>query len=165
MYGYLGAHRVWGKALKLLPTRVRVRVRAFFTNAGMGKGTIVPYPLGTHCHPNECLLCAIEDNSLSSQVWIQWVSKLSLNEFNTATFSVLDSTTFSVLDSSDIGLTILIFGETLSILVKILSILILENYVPQKQQLHEFITLFYKIYIYLKSNSFFSFYPVMYAPP
>jgi len=23
----------------------------FFTNAGMGKGTVVPYPLGTHCHP------------------------------------------------------------------------------------------------------------------
>ena len=37
--------------LRLLPTRVRARVRVFFTNAGMEKGTIVPYALGTHCHP------------------------------------------------------------------------------------------------------------------
>jgi hypothetical protein len=63
------------------------------------------------------------------------VTKLSLNEFNT--------TTFSVLDSSDIGLTILIFGETLSTLEKILLILILENYVPHNQQLYEFITFFF----------------------
>ncbi|AES96056.1 hypothetical protein MTR_5g032710 [Medicago truncatula] len=44
-------HRVWGKALKLLPTRVRARVRIIFKNAGMGMGIVVPYPLGTHCHP------------------------------------------------------------------------------------------------------------------
>ena len=37
--------------MKLLPTRVRARIRAFFTNAGMGKSTVVPYPLGTNCHP------------------------------------------------------------------------------------------------------------------
>ncbi|KEH27851.1 hypothetical protein MTR_5g043835 [Medicago truncatula] len=50
-YGHLSAHRVWGRALKLLSTRVRAWVRAFFTNEGMGMDTIVPYPLGTHCHP------------------------------------------------------------------------------------------------------------------
>ncbi|AES63917.1 hypothetical protein MTR_2g014810 [Medicago truncatula] len=50
-YEHLSAHRVWGRALKLLPTRVRARVRTFFTNEGMGIDTIVPYPLGTHCHP------------------------------------------------------------------------------------------------------------------
>jgi len=50
-YGHLSAHRVWGRALKLLPTRVRAWVRVFFTNVGMGMGTIVPCPLGTHSHP------------------------------------------------------------------------------------------------------------------
>jgi len=40
-----------GRALKLLPMRVRARVRAFFTNAGIWMSTIVSYPLGTHCHP------------------------------------------------------------------------------------------------------------------
>ncbi|KEH43948.1 hypothetical protein MTR_1g105685 [Medicago truncatula] len=46
-YGHLSAHRVWGRALKLLPTRVRARVRAFFTNVGMGMDTIVHYPLSS----------------------------------------------------------------------------------------------------------------------
>ncbi|AES90069.1 hypothetical protein MTR_4g083930 [Medicago truncatula] len=50
-YGYLSTHRVWGRGLKLLPTRVRARVRIFFINAGMGTDIVVPYPLGTHCHP------------------------------------------------------------------------------------------------------------------
>lgn len=43
---------------------------------------------------------------------MQWMEKLSLNEF--------DTTTFSVLDSSDTRLTISIIVETLSILEKIL---------------------------------------------
>jgi len=42
---------VWGKVLKFLPPRVWARVRVIFTNASMGKGTIVPYPWGTYCHP------------------------------------------------------------------------------------------------------------------
>jgi len=42
--GHLGAHRVWGRTLKLLPTRVLTQVRAFFSNAGMEMDTIVPYP-------------------------------------------------------------------------------------------------------------------------
>ncbi|KEH24014.1 hypothetical protein MTR_7g101083 [Medicago truncatula] len=50
-YGHLSAHRVWERALKLLSTRVRVRVQTFFTNEGMGMGTIIPYLLGTHYHP------------------------------------------------------------------------------------------------------------------
>jgi len=50
-YGHLSAHRVWGRTLKLLPTRVRAQVHVFFTNVGMGISTIVPCPLGTHCHP------------------------------------------------------------------------------------------------------------------
>ncbi|KEH41489.1 hypothetical protein MTR_1g051500 [Medicago truncatula] len=50
-YGHLSAHRVRGRAVKLLPTRVRARIRAFFTNEGMGMGIIVPYPLDIHYHP------------------------------------------------------------------------------------------------------------------
>ncbi|AES88649.1 hypothetical protein MTR_4g060490 [Medicago truncatula] len=48
-YEHLSAYRVWGRALKLLPTRVR----AFFTNEGMGMGTIVPYPLDIHYQKTE----------------------------------------------------------------------------------------------------------------
>ncbi|AES98512.1 hypothetical protein MTR_5g069470 [Medicago truncatula] len=54
-YGHLDTHKVWGRALKLLPTRVRTRVRVIFKNAGMGMDIIVPYPLDAHCHPY-CLL-------------------------------------------------------------------------------------------------------------
>jgi len=36
-----------GRDIKVVTMRVRARVRAFFTNAGMGKGTIVPYPLSS----------------------------------------------------------------------------------------------------------------------
>ncbi|AES95014.1 hypothetical protein MTR_5g020830 [Medicago truncatula] len=50
-YEHLDTHRVWGRALKLLPTRVRTRVRVIFKNAGMRMGIVVPYPLGNHCHP------------------------------------------------------------------------------------------------------------------
>jgi len=42
-YGHLDARRVWGRTLKLLPTRIQT----FFINAGIGKGTIVPYPLAS----------------------------------------------------------------------------------------------------------------------
>jgi len=50
-YEYLGTHRVWRRALKLLSKKVLTRVRIFFINEGMGMNTVIPYPLGTHCHP------------------------------------------------------------------------------------------------------------------
>ncbi|AES80985.1 hypothetical protein MTR_7g087240 [Medicago truncatula] len=50
-YGHLCAHTVWGRALKVLPTRVRARVRTFFANAGMEIDTIVPYPLPSLNYP------------------------------------------------------------------------------------------------------------------
>ncbi|KEH25000.1 hypothetical protein MTR_6g011790 [Medicago truncatula] len=41
-YGHLDAHMAWGRAVKLLPMKVWVRVRAFFTNA-----VVVDYDLHT----------------------------------------------------------------------------------------------------------------------
>lgn len=47
MYGHLDAHEGMGSG------------KDIFTNAGMGTGIIVPYPLGLHCHP--CINQSVKD--------------------------------------------------------------------------------------------------------